>query len=76
MHGKLAPLKGKEDLRRLQKAGFKTIRIKGSAHYLRNPVTHRFTSVHIHGGQDIPIPLLRKIVLHQAGLTTKEWNQL
>ena len=72
----LTTLKGKEVLRRLQKAGFEIIRIKGSAHYLRNPLTHRFTSVHIHGGQDIPVTLLRKIVLHQAGLTIEEWNRL
>ena len=69
-------LKGKEVLRRLQKAGFKIIRIKGSAHYLRHPVTHHLTSVHIHGGQDIPVPLLRKIVLYQAKLTIEEWNKL
>ena len=70
------PLKGKEVLRKLQKAGFKVIRIRGSAHYLHNPITHRFTSVHIHGGKDIPVPLLRKIVVHQAKLTIEEWNQL
>lgn len=72
----LNPLKGKEVLRKLQRAGFEIVRIKGSAHYMHNPVTNRFTSVHIHGSQDIPIPLLRKIVVHQAGLTIEEWNQL
>ena len=72
----LRPLKGKEVLSKLQKAGFKIIRIKGSAHYLFHPIKNRLTSVHIHGGQDIPVPLLRKIVIHQAGLTIEEWNQL
>ena len=71
-----APLKDKEVLRKLRKAGFQIVRIKGSAHYLRHPLTRRFTSVHLHGGQDIPIALLHKIVVHQAGLTPEEWNDL
>jgi len=74
MSQRLVPLKDKEVLRRLLKAGFEIVRIKGSAHYLRHPRTARFTSVHLHGGQDIPVALLRKIVIHQAGLTLEDWN--
>ena len=76
MQQRLVPLKDKEVLRRLLKAGFEIVRIKGSAHYLRHPHTGRFTSVHLHGGRDIPVALLRKIVIHQAGLTAEEWNSL
>ncbi len=72
----LGPLKDKEVLRKLLNGGFEIVRIKGSAHYLRHPQTGRFTSVHLHGGRDIPVPLLRKIVIHQAGLTIEQWNRL
>lgn len=76
MGERLVPLKDKDVLRRLLKAGFEIVRIKGSAHYLRHPQTGRFTSVHLHGGRDIPVALLRKIVVHQAGLTIEQWNAL
>lgn len=74
---RLTPLKGREVLRKLQRAGFDVVRITGSAHYLRHSETGRFTSVHLlHGGRDIPVTLLRKIVVHQAGLTVEEWVDL
>ena len=73
---RLTPLSGKEVLRKLQKAGFRIVRIRGSAHYLRHPGTGRFTSVHLHGSRDIPISLLRKIVIEQAGLAVEEWVDL
>lgn len=73
---KLKPTKGKEVLRKLLKAGFEIIRIKGSAYYLRHPQTKRFTSVHIHGNKDIPPSLLHKIVVRQAGLKIIDFNKL
>jgi predicted RNA binding protein YcfA (HicA-like mRNA interferase family) len=76
MGARLVPLKDKEVLRKLLKAGFEIVRITGSAHYLRHPQTGRFTSVHLHGGGDIPVPLLRKIVIHQSGLSIEQWNAL
>jgi len=76
MAERLVPLKDKDVLRKLLQAGFQIVRIKGSAHYLRHPRTGRFTSVHLHGGRDIPVALLRKIVVHQAGLTPEEWSAL
>ena len=76
MGERLVPLKDKEVLQRLLRVGFEIVRIKGSAHYLRHPQTGRFTSVHLHGGEDIPVALLRKIVVHQAGLTIEQWNRL
>jgi len=51
----LRPIKGREVLRKLKKAGFEIVRIKGSAYYLRHPLAGRFTSVHIHGNRDIPL---------------------
>ncbi|MCZ6452045.1 MAG: type II toxin-antitoxin system HicA family toxin [Deltaproteobacteria bacterium] len=55
MAAQLRPTKGREVLRKLKKAGFEIVRIKGSAYYLRHPLTGRFTSVHIHGNRDIPL---------------------
>jgi len=72
----LRPTKGREVLRKLQRAGFVVIRTKGSAYYLRHPQTGRFTSVHLHGSRDIPPALLYKIVVHQAGLAIDEFNAL
>ncbi len=70
------PVNGKEVLRKLKKAGFGALKTKGSAHYLMHPRTGRFTSVHIHGNQVIPIGTLRAIVIEQAGLTAEEFNRL
>ena len=69
MAAQLRPLKGREVLRKLRKAGFEIVRIKGSAYYLRNPQTGRLTSVHVHGNRDIPLGTLRAIVIEQAGLS-------
>lgn len=76
MAEKLRSCKGREVLRRLQRAGFALVRVKGSAHYLRHPVSGRFTSVHLPGAHEVPVPLLHKIVVNQAGLTIEEWNRL
>ena len=76
MADRLRPTSGKEALRKLSRAGFGVVRVKGSAHYLKNPTTGRWTSIHLHAGRDIPVSLLRKIVVHQAGLSVEEWNRL
>lgn len=76
MTARLRPLKGREVLRRLRRAGFELVRTKGSAYYLRHPVTGRFTSVHVHGGDGIPLGTLRAIVVEQAGLTEDEFMRL
>jgi predicted RNA binding protein YcfA (HicA-like mRNA interferase family) len=76
MAAQLRPLKGREVLRKLRKAGFEIVRIKRSAYYLRNPRTGRLTSVHVHGNRDIPLGTLRAIVIDQAGLTPEQFNEL
>jgi predicted RNA binding protein YcfA (HicA-like mRNA interferase family) len=73
---KLRPTKGKEVLRKLKRAGFRVVSTKGSTYYLRHPVTGRFTSVHVHGNEDIPIGTLHAIVIEQAGLSIEEFEQL
>jgi predicted RNA binding protein YcfA (HicA-like mRNA interferase family) len=74
MAAQLRPLKGREVLRKLRKAGFEIVRIEGSAYYLRNPQPRRLTSVH--GNRDIPLGTLRAIVIEQAGLSPEEFNDL
>ena len=76
MAAQLRPIKGREVLRKLRKAGFEIVRIKGSSHYLRNPRTGRLTSVHVHGNRDIPLGTLKAIVIDQAGLSAVEFNEL
>ena len=76
MAAKLRPLKGKEVLRKLRRAGFEVVRTRGSAYYLRHPQTGRFASVHIYGSEDIPIGTLHAIVVEQAGLTIEEFNRM
>jgi len=76
MAARLRPTKGREVLRKLKKAGFDVIRIKGSAYYLKHPQTGKLTSVHIHGSHDIPLGTLRAIVLEQAGLSAEEFDEL
>ena len=71
MAAQLRPLKGREVVRKLRKAGFEIVRIKGSA-----PRTGRLTSVHVHGNRDIPLGTLRAIVIEQAGLSPEQFNEL
>ncbi|MFQ5685219.1 MAG: type II toxin-antitoxin system HicA family toxin [Candidatus Scalindua sp.] len=73
---RLRPANGRDVLRKLLKAGFEIVRIKGSTHYLRHPQTKRFTSVHIHGNKDIPVSLLHKTIVYQAGIKIKNYNEL
>jgi predicted RNA binding protein YcfA (HicA-like mRNA interferase family) len=73
---RLRPTKGREVLRKLKKAGFEIVRIKGSAYYLKHSQTGRLTSVHIHGSRDIPLGTLRAIVIEQAGLSPEEFDEL
>jgi predicted RNA binding protein YcfA (HicA-like mRNA interferase family) len=68
----LKPLRPREVARRLEKAGFKLTRQKGShARYVKGP--HGVT-VPIHPGE-VPLPVIRSI-LKQAGLTSEEWEKL
>ena len=75
MPERLVPVSGKEVVRKLKRAGFQIVRIKGGAHYLKHPQTGRFTSVHVHGSQAIPVGTLRAIVIEQAGLKAEDFNR-
>ena len=69
----LRPLRAREVVRKLERAGFRLIRQKGShARYLNEE--GRGVTVPIHPG-DIPIPVIRSI-LRQAGVSEEQWEDL
>lgn len=68
----LNPLRAREIIRKLEKAGFRLRRQTGShARYIKGS---RGVTVPIHPG-DVPVPVIRSI-LQQAGLTPEEWEKL
>jgi len=72
----ILPILGtREVMRRLTRAGFLLVKIKGSHHIFLHPATGRTTSVPLHGGKTVGRNLLAKII-KQAGLTTDEFLDL
>jgi len=68
----LKPLRPREVIRKLEKAGFALSRQKGShARYIK---ANRGVTVPIHPG-DVPATVIRSI-LKQAGLSESEWDAL
>ena len=68
-------LAAKAVMRKLGRAGFRFIHVKGSHYFFHHPLKNRITSVPLHGGKDIGRNLLRKI-LKQAGLSVEEFLAL
>ena len=75
MPERLRPLPAKRVIRKLEKAGFFERHQRGSHVSLKNPKTGKIVVVPMHG-KDIPLPTLREIVVHQAGLSIEEFNKL
>ncbi|MDE2861510.1 MAG: type II toxin-antitoxin system HicA family toxin [Chloroflexota bacterium] len=69
----LRPLRSREIIARIERAGFSFSRQRGSHAHFRDQQGRRVT-VPIHTG-DIRVPVIRNILL-QAGLTEEEWEQL
>lgn len=73
---RLWPLPARKVIKKLKQAGFVETHQRGSHLYLEN-TTGRVASVPVHGGaKDLPVGTLYNIVIHQAGLTAKEFNKL
>jgi predicted RNA binding protein YcfA (HicA-like mRNA interferase family) len=72
--GRIPALKSEEVIRVLAKAGFQTIRQRGSHVRLRHP-DQRVVTVPAHLGQDLGRGILRKI-LRDAKLTPEEFLSL
>ncbi|MBI2832735.1 MAG: type II toxin-antitoxin system HicA family toxin [Chloroflexi bacterium] len=71
---RLPSLTGQEVVKALGKAGFETLRKKGSHFYLKHP-DGRATVVPVHKGESVGRGLLRKI-LHEADLSREEFLRL
>jgi len=68
-------LSGKELIKVLQKNGFDVIRINGSHHRLKH-TDGRVTTVPVHGNDDLPRGLLRKIFREDLKIELAEFNKL
>ena len=68
-------LKGKELIKFLESIGFIITRTKGS-HVRMNANDGRATTVPLHGNQDIPKGLLRKIIREDLGLDLESFMDL
>ncbi|MGB2982690.1 MAG: type II toxin-antitoxin system HicA family toxin [Candidatus Bipolaricaulia bacterium] len=71
---RLPRLTGEELINILQKAGFSSVRIRGSHHFLRHP-DGRVTIVPVHSGETIGPGLLSKI-LRDCELSRDEFLEL
>ena len=70
----LPSIDGRKFIKALRKAGFETIRIKGSHYFLRHS-DGRTTVVPVHGKENIGIGLFHKI-LKDFEMTTDELSKL
>ena len=70
----LPSIDGRKFIKTLRKAGFETVRIKESHHFLRHS-DGRTTVVSVHGKEAIGIGLFHKI-LSDCELTAKEFSDL
>ena len=65
-------ISGKDLVKLLQRMGFVLLRTNGSHHRLRHP-DGRVTTVPVHGNDDLPKGLLRKIIREDLKLTMEEF---
>jgi len=74
----LPAISGKNLIRFLKTTGFIVVRINGSHHRLKHP-DGRVTTVPVHGNQDLPKGLLRKIIHEDLELEVDQfieyWQQ-
>jgi predicted RNA binding protein YcfA (HicA-like mRNA interferase family) len=74
--GKLKRLPARKVIQKLKKAGFVEVHQRGSHLYLKSKDGKKTVTVPIHGSKDIPIGTLYNIVVYQAGLSVKEFDNL
>ena len=68
-------ISGKDLIKLLQRMGFVLLRTNGSHHRLRHP-DGRVTTVPVHGNDDLPKGLLRKIIREDLKLTMEEFASI
>ena len=71
---RLPRITGKDLLDALMRAGFETVRVKGSHHFVRHP-DGRKTTVPVHANEDIGPGLLTRI-LRDCGLSPDDLRDL
>jgi len=72
---KLPVIKARELVKFLESMGFRITRTKGSHVRLRSE-DGRVTTVPVHGNQDIPRGLLRKIIREDLEISLEEFSEL
>ncbi len=75
MSTKQVVVSGKELLKILAKLGFEEVRINGSHHRLKNK-DGRVTTVPVHGNDDLPKGLMRKIIREDLEMELDEFEKL
>lgn len=73
--GKLPVISGKDFIKVLERLGFEVVRIKGSHHQLKH-TDGRVTTVPVHGNEELPKGLLRKIIREDLKLSMEEFEDL
>ena len=72
---RLNPVSGKKMMKILQILGFELARVKGSHHFLFNPVSKKTASVPIHSNESLGIGLL-KAILRDVDVSVEEFERL
>ncbi len=72
---KLPVLSGKELIKLLERIGFITVRVNGSHHRMKSD-DGRVTTVPVHGNDDLPVGLLRKIIREDLQLSLEAFVDL
>ena len=75
MSDRVTPLKPAEVIRRLRALEFEGPVPGGRHDRMVHPLTRKVIPVPRHGGRDIGPGLVRRII-HEAGITAEEWNNL
>ena len=66
---------GKNALVAFERAGFSVVRTKGSHCIMKRPGHRNRLSIPVHGGKNIPPPLLDRLI-KDAGLTREQFREL
>ena len=75
MRRRLPPMRAREVIAILERAGWYIDHITGSHYIMRHPDKPGRAPVPYHGNRDIKIPVLRSII-RQAGMTVEEFLEL
>ena len=71
---RLPPQRGRDAIRKLRRAGFEVIRVRGSHHFLQHP-DGRTTVVPVHSGEEIG-PGLMRAILRDCDMTVQEFLEI